>query len=74
MQLFGTVSIEITSLCNLSCKHCFNRVQPLETMRFETLKAIIEKFSMFDIPQFVISGGEPFMHPDYYLLCITNSL
>lgn len=64
MQLFGTVSIEITSLCNLSCKHCFNRVQPLGTMRFETLKAIIEKFSMFDIPQFVISGGEPFMHPD----------
>ena len=66
MQLFGTVSIEITSLCNLSCKHCFNRVQPLGTMRFETLKAIIEKFSIFDIPQFVISGGEPFLHPDFY--------
>ena len=32
----------------------------------ETLKAIIEKFSMFDIPQFVISGGEPFLHPDFY--------
>ena len=62
MYRFGTVSIEITSLCNLSCKHCFNGKSNSSTMSLENFKRVVELFGRYDIPQFVVSGGEPLLH------------
>ena len=56
------IQIEFTSLCNLSCKHCYNNsgLKSKESLSFDLLKQILDEVSQNRIMSAVISGGEPF--------------
>ncbi|MDP8261678.1 MAG: radical SAM protein [Candidatus Ancaeobacter aquaticus] len=60
------VSLEITNLCNLNCKHCNvadtkNAPGDLTT---EEWKNFIDECARLKVFRFIMSGGEPFMRPD----------
>ena len=62
------LEVEITTRCNLNCKHCYNR-------RFDAVDFPIEKlFELYDFANqhkiwtFILSGGEPIMHPEFDLI------
>jgi len=59
------LEIEITTRCNLNCKHCYNRNLknidfPLD--KFEELYNFANKYRIWT---FVISGGEALLHPRF---------
>lgn len=58
--------IEITSQCNLSCPYCYNNSNCNSInneLAFDTIKEIIDILSKKGKHTIVISGGEPFLHP-----------
>ncbi|SHH25183.1 radical SAM additional 4Fe4S-binding SPASM domain-containing protein [Caloranaerobacter azorensis DSM 13643] len=63
------VGLNITSACNLRCKHC-SRIDKLNSdvkessLFMHDWENIIEKLYDGDVLQVFITGGEPFMHPD----------
>jgi len=60
-----TVVITVTTSCNLSCAHCFNRKNDdIGHMDYDSIAKIINKFSLYGASEIVISGGEPLLHPD----------
>lgn len=65
------VEIEITTRCNLRCKHCcieeYNKLMPINKIEY-ILKLLNDK-KIFEIS---LAGGEPFVHPqilNILLLC-----
>lgn len=61
-----TVFLELTTLCNLRCKHCFHNDRiSHNSMLFEQAKAIIDQLYERGIVNIKISGGEPFLNPDF---------
>ncbi|VVB84497.1 Coenzyme PQQ synthesis protein E [uncultured archaeon] len=63
---------EINKLCNFRCKYCFNpdEIKQNPEFRGHELTKIIDGFNNLG-PVFLIhmSGGEPFLHPDFVELC-----
>jgi MoaA/NifB/PqqE/SkfB family radical SAM enzyme len=62
---------EITSKCNLSCKHCFINTNLNKDISFqECLKIIdmLKKNKMFG--KVMITGGEPFIREDIFELLL----
>lgn len=62
------VYVEITNICNLNCKTCFNRSglnKNTKEIQKSHLKKIIELSAPFGLSRFLISGGEPTMHSDF---------
>lgn len=58
--------IEITTACNLQCRHC--RV-PTTSPNFTSLslfRKIIQNLVKIDIPYLTLSGGEPLLHPNLF--------
>lgn len=64
---FNALHFEITNVCNLRCKHCYN-IKYLEScnkdLSFDEVKIIIDKALLAGCTDFGISGGEPFMRED----------
>lgn len=60
-------NIEITRNCNQKCFYCFNDSGPshkkAELDLFEWMK-ILSKLQSFGCNSILVTGGEPFMHPD----------
>ena len=58
--------IEITNQCNLYCKHCYlgESRDPKIFMKLDQILYIIEQCAHLKAQQIVVSGGEPFLHPD----------
>lgn len=56
--------IEITTKCNLKCKHCYNEsdVQCQKTMTLEDFKKAINAVKLLGINKIQIIGGEPFVY------------
>ncbi|MCM8772071.1 MAG: radical SAM protein [Candidatus Omnitrophica bacterium] len=58
------VDIEITTLCNLRCKHCYNHSgEKGMNMDLELVKNLMLKLKKLNICIFDIIGGEPFLYP-----------
>ena len=60
-------AIEITSRCNLKCKHCYNSSSP-ECNEVMSLEKAIELFSIlkrWGIGTIELTGGEPLTHPNF---------
>ncbi len=57
---------EITSRCNLRCRHCYNSSSSENTAQLtrETILTCLEFFSSKGVRDLSISGGEPLLHPD----------
>ncbi len=62
---------ELTSRCNLACKHCGSNCSPAESEVlckedvFKVLRSV-ENFS--PRPLICLSGGEPFLHPEFFAI------
>ena len=58
--------LEITSQCNLRCRHCYNSSSSENTAQLsrETILTCLEFFSCNGVQDLSISGGEPLLHPD----------
>lgn len=62
------VCLGITSICNLSCKHCMNRnVSSAEPdMTTDELLQVVGQLAEARVFYASIFGGEPLMHPDFF--------
>lgn len=56
--------IEVCTVCNLRCVHCYNGEQPERFMSVQDFQTVCEKLSAYGIQQVQLIGGEPFCHPD----------
>ena len=57
-----------TNLCNLHCKHCYQRAErplPDELSLDEKLR-VVEELADNDVVAIAFSGGEPLMAPDFF--------
>lgn len=70
------VAINLTDQCNLNCAHCFrkafrkyqNNNKPLTTSEWENL---FRQFAEHGVIRIFITGGEPFLHPDFIKIVAT---
>ena len=57
------VNIELTELCNVKCKHCYNpwrdESMGVSSLDILKLKKIINKLNEHGVFHVVLSGGEP---------------
>lgn len=56
-----------TNMCNLRCKHCYQRAdRPLPNeLSLEEKINVIDQLDKSGIPSIAFSGGEPTIHPDF---------
>jgi MoaA/NifB/PqqE/SkfB family radical SAM enzyme len=63
------VVFELTTSCNLKCKHCFyqnnKEFSSNHFLRKEEALTLIDKFKKNGINKLVLTGGEPTIHPDF---------
>lgn len=65
VQLFN-VSLEITSLCNLNCKYCYNHWKAAEDDYYsnsykKAIKTLKQLFKVAHVDTITFTGGEPFI-------------
>lgn len=62
-----SITLELTSLCNFRCLHCYNNSgdykHKKEELSENDWKKLIKEIKMMQIFECVLSGGEPFMAP-----------
>jgi len=67
-----TVVWEITLACNMRCIHCGSSASPLkerpDELTTEEAIRVIHEFKEIGVNRVVLSGGEPFMRSDWYIL------
>jgi len=67
----------ITDRCNLKCRHCYQEGAGSREMPFDRIAAVIqeiaamlkdwgEAYGLEFSPSFTITGGEPFLRPDFF--------
>lgn len=59
------LEIEITTRCNLNCKHCYNRENKSIDMPLDEIIKYINFANDNEISKLVISGGEACLHKDF---------
>lgn len=59
---------EITSACNLRCRHCLSDSGSAHADEFSTVEclALLDELSTCKVFQVNIGGGEPFIRPDFF--------
>ena len=60
-----TLTLAITSLCNLTCRHCWVEATPFDAAVHapeKALRRIIKEFAMFGGERVRLTGGEPLCH------------
>ena len=59
--------LEITSFCNSECPYCYNNSGSKGShLEFEWIQAVLDEVCKENTaPNFVLSGGEPTLHPDF---------
>lgn len=61
-----TAHIELTSGCQLQCRHCYNFWRhdptPAENMKTETLDAILDALIKEEVMHIIFTGGEPMLN------------
>lgn len=62
--------LEITEYCNLKCIHCYEgrRKENMRHMDYDKIIYFIEEFIQYGAKEIVLSGGEPFLHPNIIAL------
>ncbi|MEU4235975.1 radical SAM protein [Actinoplanes sp. NPDC026619] len=59
------MTIELTTLCNLRCVHCYQEHNPGDTMAADMALKLIEIADDLGIGEIVLTGGEPMLHPQF---------
>ena len=63
--------IEVCTVCNLRCIHCYNGTQPQIFMSLPDFQTVCKKIAAFGVRTVQLIGGEPLCHPDFCLLLHT---
>lgn len=59
------LEVEITTRCNLDCRHCYNRRRDIFDMPLKQIKNLFTLGEKAGIWTFIVSGGEARLHPDF---------
>jgi len=75
-----SAQIEITSLCNNECLHCYNfwrkdrkLTTGCENMSTDEIRLILRKFSDAKIFAITITGGEPLLNKEGLIVCLEEA-
>ena len=62
------VILNITSKCNLQCKHCYSysNKDVRNELTYNEIEYVINQLSRLGIKMYILSGGEPFTRPDLF--------
>jgi radical SAM protein with 4Fe4S-binding SPASM domain len=63
--------VNVTGICNLKCVYCYDQPRKHEVMSWKNFEKVIIELHKNQLFMLVISGGEPFSHPqicDFLLL------
>lgn len=61
------IILDLTHRCNLSCNICeIRKDKPIEEFTTEEVKHLITQAADWQVKEFVLSGGEPFMREDIF--------
>lgn len=62
-----SVGVEITSRCNLACRHCFNcsGLGAAQDLPLADLESLFDQLQALGLRSIRVSGGEPTLHPDF---------
>lgn len=63
------LELEITTKCNLNCKHCYNRENKNLDMPLNDIISMLKFAEQYEVDTVVISGGEACLHPKFEELC-----
>lgn len=67
VQKINNVDFELTFLCNLNCKHCYNPTHKRSAeLSTEKVKSITEEIKAVGFKEIHFNGGEPLMRKDIY--------
>lgn len=60
-----TVSAEITTACNLHCRHCYQgeHSDNVKMMKMSEIEMMAKKIGELGVLAIVLTGGEPFLYP-----------
>lgn len=58
------LELQITTACNLKCKHCYIAGKPVE-LPFDTINKVLKEFEELQGLRLLISGGEPILHSEF---------
>ena len=68
----GNVYLQLTPLCNLSCRMCYAKMTPAEVKKsgahillFEEWKVYLDSFYKMGVSDISLTGGECTIHPDF---------
>ncbi len=57
--------VEITSRCNLACRHCYQGEAKAVDLDMEILSRLADEFEDIGGLRLIVSGGEPLLHPEF---------
>lgn len=60
-----SATIELLDFCNFSCKHCYVRDTYQKLLSMDKYKYIIDQLRIEGCIWLLLTGGEPFLHPDF---------
>ncbi|MHA1872589.1 MAG: radical SAM protein [Candidatus Heimdallarchaeaceae archaeon] len=64
--MLDAVTIEITSRCNLDCRHCYIGKKENSDLSLETIQNIAEQLERIETRNINLTGGEPFLRQDLH--------
>ncbi len=59
------LELQLTTACNLRCRHCYIDGSKERLLPFETVKRVLKEFEELQGLRLLLSGGEPLLHPDF---------
>jgi radical SAM protein with 4Fe4S-binding SPASM domain len=62
------LELQITTRCNLQCKHCYLGSPVLSDLPLANIRQVIMEFAQLQGLRLILSGGEPMLHPDFWQL------
>ncbi|AEG02356.1 heme d1 biosynthesis radical SAM protein NirJ [Methylomonas methanica] len=57
--------------CNLTCKHCYTTSADIDfpgELTTPEIYAVMDDLKAFKVPVLILSGGEPLLHPDIFVI------
>ncbi len=64
-EILLSANIEIISVCNFKCPHCYNESAERGYMSLEAFRRIIKELKHLGCIYLTITGGEPLLHPNF---------
>lgn len=59
------LELQITSACNLTCKHCYIGDEPRKELSTEQIRTVLTEFEELQGLRVLITGGEPLLHRSF---------